>query len=221
MSELLKIRIDRLYYGERNLVENIDLTVNKGDKILLAGTTGSGKTSLLNSLNLMNQSYEGEIIFDGRAITGCPPQFLRSRILMVMQEPWLGEGIVEDILAEPFCFAAVRKRGMKKDDKMILELFDLFKLPQEHLKKKAEQLSGGEKQRIALIRALIMKPEILLLDEISSALDQGTSRIVADYLLKSYPGTIIAISHDPLWQAHWQIQWHIKDGIIHIIQGGE
>ncbi|MDD3579322.1 MAG: ABC transporter ATP-binding protein, partial [Candidatus Cloacimonetes bacterium] len=68
MSELLSIQISRLFYKNKHLVSDINLKVNKGERILIVGATGTGKSSLLNALNLMNQSYHGEILLDGKPI---------------------------------------------------------------------------------------------------------------------------------------------------------
>jgi ABC-type iron transport system FetAB ATPase subunit len=214
VSELLSIQISRLFYKNKHLVSDINLKVNKGERILIVGATGTGKSSLLNALNLMNQSYHGEILLDGKPITDFPPHILRSRIVMVMQEPWLGEGTVSDVLAEPLQYHALKKRDLGQRNQKISKLFEAFQLSDSYLHQQADQLSGGEKQRVALIRALQLNPEILLLDEISSALDQKTSGIISDCIFNNFPGTVIAISHDPLWQNRWQRSWTIESGTL-------
>ncbi|MCB5224254.1 MAG: ATP-binding cassette domain-containing protein [Candidatus Cloacimonadaceae bacterium] len=214
-QDLLHIRIKKLFYEDLELVSNIDLKVSQGEKILLTGSTGSGKSSLLNTLNLMNQSYEGEVLFLGKPVTEYTPEILRSQIVMVMQEPWLGDGSVSEVLDEALSFCANRKRQSQAQKHLIVELFKTFQLPEDYLLKKAEQLSGGEKQRVALIRAMMLQPQILLLDEVSSALDQTTSGIISDFIFGVCGSTVIAISHDPLWQSRWQRRWRIQDGRIH------
>lgn len=214
-QDLLRIRIERLFYDDLELVSDIDLKVSPGEKILITGSTGSGKSSLLNTLNLMNQNYEGEVLFQGKPVTEYVPQVLRSRIVMVMQEPWLGEGSVSEVLDEALAFCSNRKRLDQDQNNRVHELFKIFELPADYLDKKAEQLSGGEKQRVALIRAMLLQPQILLLDEVSSALDQSTSGIISDFIFGRCGSTVIAISHDPLWQSRWQRTWRIQDGKIH------
>lgn len=214
MTALVKINISRLFYEQKHLIADISLEVNKGERILIVGATGTGKSSLLNTLNLMNQSYHGEILFEGKPLTQYPPEILRSRICMVMQEPWLGSGTVAEVLRETHTYHAIKKRGLEDTEPLIRRLLASFQLPESYLDKNVEQLSGGEKQRVALVRALQLQPEILLLDEISSALDQKTSGIISDCIFNNFAGTVIAISHDPLWQDRWQRSWTIAGGII-------
>jgi len=214
MSSLLEINLKRLYHGDLTLMRDLNLWVQSSERILIVGPTGKGKSSLMNTFNLMNQSYEGRILFEGKDIRDYSPHVLRSRICMVMQEPFLGEGSVQEVLDEPLTYSALKDADHSDREGRIKGLFESFQLPLSYLQKKADLLSGGEKQRIALIRALLLKPQILLLDEISSALDQKTSGIISKCIFENFPGTVIAISHDPLWQQHWSRIWSLEDGKI-------
>jgi putative ABC transport system ATP-binding protein len=223
MDSQLQISIEELYYGKRVLLNEVRLRVNLRDKILVTGSTGSGKTSLLHTLNLTNSSYRGMIAFHGHDNREYKPEELRSRIMEVMQEPWLDEQSVREALLEPYryrvhhhSFDAAGWEGR------IVGLLENFALDRTYLDKRTSQLSGGEKQRVALIRARQFEPEVLLLDEISSALDQKTSRVISDCLFHHYQGTIIAVSHDPLWQQSWQRLWRIGDGRVEesVVSGG-
>ncbi|MCB5271221.1 MAG: ATP-binding cassette domain-containing protein [Candidatus Cloacimonetes bacterium] len=219
MKNLLQIDIKRLHYGDKTLATDIKLEVGHKERILIVGSTGTGKSSLLNTLNLTNQSYEGEILFGGRPLMEYPPHELRARICMVMQETFLGLGTVQEILDEPLTYSAQKDLDISDRKQRIYQLLENFKLSPDYLGQKSSQLSGGEKQRIGLIRTLLLRPDILLLDEITSALDQKTSGIISDSIFGHYPGTVIAISHDPLWQARWNRTWRLEGGKL-IDNGG-
>lgn len=214
MPNLLSIDIKRLYHKDLTLMRDLSLRVQSDERIIIIGPTGGGKSSLLNTFNLMNQSYDGEILFEGIPLKAYPPQVLRTRICMVMQEPFLGEGTVQEVLNEPLTYAAIKSYDHEDRDLRTALLFESFQLPIKYLDKKADLLSGGEKQRVALIRALLLRPQILLLDEISSALDQETSGIISKCIFDNFPGTVIAISHDPLWQKHWSRSWRLEGGRV-------
>ncbi len=214
LEHLLKVSLSSLHYVNKVLLRDVDLSVQKGDRVLIVGATGSGKSSLLNSLNLMNHSYDGCITLSGKDIRTIRPEALRARICMVMQEPWLDPGTVADALDEPLHYATRKHHPFPHRERRVNELLSAFRLPDGILEQSTEKLSGGEKQRVALVRALQLDPEILLLDEISSALDQHTSGIISDCIFNNYPGTVIAISHDPLWQNRWQRVWSIEGGAV-------
>lgn len=218
MTDLqLSIRIDSLAHKDRLLLGPTALDVHPGEKILIIGPTGSGKTSLLHTLNLTNPGYSGHILFHGKDLRDYKPEELRARIMEVMQEPHLDEGSVESALLLPWNYrihALLGKPDLSAFREEAVRLLESFGLDAAYLDKDCAKLSGGEKQRVALIRAMQFRPEVLLLDEISSALDQTTSGIISDCLFNHYPGTIVAISHDPLWQSRWNRVWRLVDGGI-------
>lgn len=214
MDALMTISIRSLHYADKVLLRDLSLRVRGGDRVLIVGPTGSGKSSLLHALNLMNQSYDGTITLRNKDIRAYKPEALRAKICLVMQEPWLDQGSVADALDEPLRYASRKHHPIPERDRHVKELLAAFHLPEDILAQSTEKLSGGEKQRVALVRALQLRPEVLLLDEISSALDQNTSGIISDCVFNTYPGTVIAISHDPLWQNRWQRTWTIQDGTL-------
>ncbi|MCD4829672.1 MAG: ATP-binding cassette domain-containing protein [Candidatus Cloacimonetes bacterium] len=195
---LYEIRLNKLQYEDKLLLRNVSLDIEAGEKVLIVGETGCGKTSLLHTLNLMNPGYDGCIKFHGEPIKAHPPDTLRARVIEVMQEPVLGDGSVRQAIEYPLRFHVHRGKSFCND--RIRELLAALRLPDGILDKPVDTLSGGEKQRVALVRAMLLEPEALLLDEPSSALDQSVSAQVADYLLCCWDGAIIGISHDPTWQ---------------------
>jgi len=215
---MLHIKIDKLYHQDLILAENIELQVNQADKIVVQGTTGCGKSSLLKTLNLFNLNYSGEIVFHNKNISDYQPCRLRSNIIYLMQEPYLSAGIVSDSILEPFKLKHKNHLTISQND--ILALFDVFHLPQALLTKNVKQLSGGEKQRISIIQAFLMQPQILLLDEPSSALDKDTSRDIALWFMQQKQLTVIAISHDHIWQKIFPRFWIFKNQTVIEEQAG-
>lgn len=215
----IDIRLRSLAHRDRHLLGETTLSVHPGDKILIVGATGSGKTSLLHTLNLTNPAFEGSIEFMNRDIRDYRPEELRARVMEVMQEPHLDDGAVRDALLAPWQYHIHRKKdksGLQNRMDEISRLLIAFGLDDGYLDKNCAKLSGGEKQRVALVRAMQFHPEVLLLDEISSALDQTSSGIISDCLLEHYSGTIIAISHDPLWQHRWRLLWRLEGGAVSV-----
>lgn len=165
-----------------------------GDEVTcIVGRSGSGKSTLIRLLNRMITPDEGTILFKGTDISTINPIELRRKVVMLPQSPVTFDGTVRDNLLIGLEFS---DRPAIGDDRLahILEVVDLKK----DLDGSAVTLSGGEKQRIALGRILAMRPEVALLDEPSSALDQGTERTVIDRLIagaREYGVTIIMVTH--------------------------
>lgn len=154
----------------------------------LVGASGSGKSTFLRLLNRLEDPTQGRIAFRGRDLRAWNPTDLRRRIGLVFQNPVMLPGTVRDNLE-----AGPRLRGQALDDPASLS--DRVGLGREVLDRDARELSGGEKQRVALARTLAVGPEVLLLDEIAASLDAesaaGVERLVMDLGLPS-----IWVSHD-------------------------
>jgi len=184
-----------LAFDGRIVLDGFCLEIKDGEKATLTGPSGSGKSSLLRCLLGFSKPDRGDVHILGDKMARTTVWNLRRRLAYVPQEPEFYPGRVIDLLERPFAFKANRSIGfdrVKRD-----QLLERFLLPPELLEKEIQDLSGGEKQRIALVSALLLEREILLLDEAYSALDREVREIVLDYLRNRDDLTLLSVAHDP------------------------
>ncbi|MDF1604350.1 amino acid ABC transporter ATP-binding protein [Nocardioides sp. YIM 152315] len=161
----------RKSYGDRVVLDDVSLTVEPHDVICLIGSSGSGKSTLLRCLNLLEEIDDGIIAFESREISDprVDPRAVRSRIGMVFQ----AYNLFPHLTVLDNCTLAPRRvHGVSRAEaeSRALSLLERFGLA-EHAAKHPDQMSGGQQQRAALVRALCTSPTLLLLDEITAALD--------------------------------------------------
>ena len=188
------LELKNVNYEDRDqkVLDNINLHIESGDFVLLVGPSGSGKSSLLKIINNLHSVSQGQVIFAGDNINDINPIELRRRISYCLQTPiFFGDRVKDDM---DFVFET---RGIKPDESRIKEVLALFKLDESYLSKQVINLSGGEKQRLSLVRSLLFMPEILLLDEVTSALDEDNAIILEEAIkdLNEKGLTVIWISH--------------------------
>ncbi|MFL0269740.1 ABC transporter ATP-binding protein [Candidatus Clostridium radicumherbarum] len=178
----------------KTILKDITISINQGDYISVVGPSGSGKSTFLKLCCHLISATEGTILYKNKSIMEHNPMDLRKDIAYCFQTPYLFGETVMDNVSFPY-----HLRNIKVDLKRAEELFCQFNLDKEYLKKDIKNLSGGEKQRIALIRTLLFMPEILLLDEVTSALDVDNTLIVENVMksLSQNGTTIIWVTHNP------------------------
>ena len=185
----LTIKNAQKSFGDIQVLKGIDLTVNAGEMACLIGASGSGKSTLLRTINLLDPLDDGTIHLNGTEIStpGLDPQPIRQKIGIVFQS--------FNLLPHMTRRTTGKSRAQLLPE--IEALFDRFALS-DRMQNYPDQLSGGQQQRIAIIRALAMKPEIMLFDEITSALDPELVTEVLDVLrdLKSSGMTMILATHE-------------------------
>ena len=192
---LIQVSHLTLRFGEKTPFRNFSLAVSQGERVVLTGESGTGKSTFLKCLLGFAIPDEGEITVDGIPLNDTTVWKLRTRFAYVPQEPELGDGTVREWLERPFTYRA--NSHLKENLSRLPELMQKLSLLPSLLDAKVETLSGGEKQRVALIGALLLDREILLLDEPTSALDKKNSRAIISLLVSLDMGAIIGVSHDP------------------------
>jgi len=154
--------------------------LHEGSVLLVKGPSGSGKSTLLRILSRLQALVEGQIYFQGINMLSFTPQLWRSKVLYVPQKPAIFAGTVYDNLLIPYTLRINKSKDFKLE--IIKELFGKLLLDFSITGQNAKTLSGGEAARIALLRAVLMEPNILLLDEPTAALDDSTKKAVLSFL---------------------------------------
>lgn len=185
-------------FGDVTVCNGIDLDVEQGQMVCLIGASGAGKSTLLRCINLLEPIEDGAIFLDGEdiAVPGLDPQKVRARIGMVFQSFNLFPHMTA---LENAMLAPRRVHGKSREDlaPQVEELFTRFGLA-DRMHNYPDQLSGGQQQRVAIVRALAMRPEVMLFDEITSALDPQLVGEVLDVLLmlKEQGMTMLLATHE-------------------------
>jgi ABC-type multidrug transport system fused ATPase/permease subunit len=185
-------------YRERLVLDGFNLRVRSGEKVVLTGDSGSGKSTVLRCLLGFVAPAAGRVFLAGEELTAATVWRLRRRMAFVPQEPDLGSGTVAEILQRPFSFKA--NVGLELRPEELASLADRFFLDEALLQAEIRSLSGGEKQRVAIISAILLNRPVMLLDEATSALDKEARRAVLEYFAGRDDLTILAVTHDSFFQ---------------------
>ena len=185
-------------FGSNHVIRGVDLDVDAGEMVCLIGASGSGKSTLLRCINLLEQVDDGEIWLDGSDISvpGLDPEPVRQRIGIVFQNFNLFPHMTayENVALAPRRVKKIADSELRPEIEGLFERFGL----KDRMQHYPDQLSGGQQQRVAIVRALAMKPDIMLFDEITSALDPELVGEVLDVLrqLRAEGMTMILATHE-------------------------
>ncbi|CAH0202713.1 L-cystine import ATP-binding protein TcyN [Peribacillus sp. Bi96] len=187
----MMFRLEKIRY--KGILHIDNLTISAGMVTCLTGESGAGKTSLLRLLNRMDDPDSGSIFYQDQLLESLNPIEHRRKVTMLSQTPFILPGTIEENLQ----MGLELTEREKKDETELEKALETVQL-QKALTDGAENLSGGEKQRLALARLLLLKPEVYLLDEPTAALDEETElKVMSRFLeeVKLEKGTVIMITH--------------------------
>ena len=216
VSDEVAIQITNMnkWYGQFHVLRDINMTVNRGERIVICGPSGSGKSTLIRCINRLEEHQQGQIIVDGTELTNDLKNIdkVRSEVGMVFQHfnlfPHLT--ILENLTLAPIW---VRKVPKKEAEETAMYFLSKVKIP-EQAHKYPGQLSGGQQQRVAIARALINRPSMILADEPTGNLDTRTSIEIMELFQKlNRDGTtIIQVTHSEACAAFGHRTVQLADG---------
>ncbi|GEO64630.1 ABC transporter ATP-binding protein [Companilactobacillus nantensis] len=193
MEKIFEVK--NLFYqvGETKILKDITLDIEQGKYLTVIGPSGSGKSTLMRILASMISATSGEVLFHGKDISTYEPTEYRQKVSYAFQQPTLFGKTVRENLAFPF---EVRKQAFDEDK--VIKYLEMVNLNQDYIDKSVNDVSGGEKQRIALLRNLLFQPEVLITDEVTAGLDTENKAIVHKMLneFNQRGLTILRVTHD-------------------------
>ena len=205
-------------FGDLEVLKGVNLTVKKGEIVAIIGKSGAGKTTLLQIIGTLDRPTKGQVLMDGTDVFAMKDKALASfrnkHIGFIFQFHQL---LPEFTALENVCIPAMIAREKEKDyiprAQQLLRDLGLG----ERMEHKPNELSGGEKQRVAAARALMMMPDIILADEPTGSLDEKNKKDLSDLLLQlraQYGQTILLVTHDKELAGIADRMIEIKDGVI-------
>ena len=211
MSDLLEIKHLTKRFGENSVLEDINITVRKGEVVVILGPSGCGKSTLLRCINALEDTQGGEMLIDGEPIVKGGKNMRKVGMVFQSYDLFPHLNVLANITLAP---VKVMKRDKEQVQEEARELLKRVGLSDKE-KSYPRELSGGQKQRVAIVRALIMQPELLLFDEVTAALDPEMVREVLEVVLDlaKQGKTMMIVTHE------MQFARAIADRII-MIDGG-
>ena len=197
-KEIIEIKNLNKWYGDFHVLKDVNLTINKGEIIVVCGPSGSGKSTLIRCINYLEQFQEGSIIVDGIELMNDVKKIkaIREEVAMVFQHfnlfPHLT--ILDNLTLAPVW---VRKMPRKEAEAMAMKYLDRVGIANQ-ANKYPNQLSGGQQQRVAIARSLCKNPKIMLFDEPTSALDPEMVAEVLDVMIElaREDKTMVCVTHE-------------------------
>ena len=215
MDEMLSVKDISKSFGDRTIVDSVSFSLSRGERLGIEGRSGSGKTTLMKCILRLVEPDSGSVIFHGIDLLRIPAGRLRKvrvPIQMVPQDP--GTTLNARMSAKDIILEGARYNHTidGSEESFLSGLLDCVSLRAGDMDKRPDEFSGGEKARIAIARALALKPEILICDEITSSLDASLRSGMLS-LLESIDASLIVISHDKMALEY------ISDRILYMEEG--
>lgn len=214
---ILEIKNLKKSYGKNEVLKDISLSVKKGEVISIIGSSGSGKSTFLRSINLLESPSGGEILYHGDNVLekGYDLTTYRERLGMVFQSFNLFENlnVLENAIVAQ---TTVLKRDRKEAESIAKANLEKVGMGEQYWKAKPKQLSGGQKQRVAIARALVNNPEMIVADEPTGSLDSQSQENVLDIFkeLADAGKTVIIVTHNPEVADYADVVIKMKDGEV-------
>ncbi len=209
------LRVGRALGPSDYVLQDISFTVAPGDRMVIVGATGAGKSSLLRLLNRLSEPTRGIIYVNNQALDQIPVIQLRQRLALVLQEPKLLGMTVQAALEYPLVLQRLERSTIQQ---RVGEWVERLHIPTDWLNRTELQLSVGQRQWVAIARALVMLPSVLLLDEPTSALDIGRGEFllrVLTELSRSRSMAILMVNHQlELAEQFCDRVLHLQHGVI-------
>jgi general L-amino acid transport system ATP-binding protein len=195
---MIELKEVHKWYGQFHVLKNINLTINKGERIVICGPSGSGKSTMIRCINRLEEHQRGQILVEGIELTSDLKniELIRREVGMLFQHfnlfPHLT--VLENCTLAPIW---VRKMPKADAESIAMKYLERVKIP-EQANKYPGQLSGGQQQRVAIARSLCMNPKVMLFDEPTSALDPEMIKEVLDVMIElAREGmTMLCVTHE-------------------------
>jgi putative ABC transport system ATP-binding protein len=218
MSPIIRFDQVSVTVHGKTLLSNLSFALFPGEKAVLYGKSGSGKSSVLRTLLGLHPIKQGTVYFQEIPLSPASVQAIRSCTAYIGQEPMLGAENVREALLLPFQFKT--HRDHRPSETQLIEVLQRLQLPADILSQQSSRISGGEKQRIALARGLLLGKKLYLLDEVTSALDAESKHAVFDVF--SDPAlTVLSVAHDPDWLERCGIIFELEAGRLTLVKHNE
>ena len=199
-TPIISVNNISIFFDENEVIKNLSFQVEKGDKVVITGESGKGKSSILNALLGFIKISAGSIYFFDKELSAENISEIRSSIAWLPQETALHFDTVKEIIYSLFSLK-INKQNTPSESEVNQILNDLNISP-DQLNREIDEISGGQKQRILLAGALLLKKGILIVDEPTSDLDEKNKKTITDFILSQKDLTVVAVSHDSYWINH-------------------